>query len=201
MSMFDNAVFPMCAIRGVSKSETFPVDVQTNGFNEYRSTPFDWEYFTWNIPSWSILDEDKKSLVNFLRQRKYGLRSFLYQDPDMPSLVNNIVPNYGGGTKWQLTIAYDTNVPGNHPIFHPGAIEVRRNGFVVSNATFAIENGRPLITVPGSVPSDVIRVSGPIFFSVRLESSFGWTITALNSSSTPAAVSHTEIQLKEVFEY
>lgn len=200
MSMFDNAVFPLCAIKGVSKTETFPVDVQTNGFNEYRSTPFDWEYFTWNIPSWNILNEDRVSTMNFLRQRKYGLRSFLYQDPNMPSLVNNIVPNLTGN-KWKLTLAWDTNLPGNHPIFHPGALEVRRNGFVVSTATFAIENGFPILTVPGSTSADTIRVSGPIYFSVRLESSFGWAINALNSDASVAVTQHTEIQLKEVFEY
>lgn len=199
MSLFDNAVFPMCASKGVSKTETFPVDVQTNGINEYRSTPFDWEYFTWNIPSWNILEDERASVVSFLRQRKYGLRSFLYQDPNMPSLVNNKVPNLSG-TKWKLTLAWDTNTAGTHPIFHPGTLEVRRNGFVVSY-TFAIENGLPIITVPGSTAADTIRVSGPIYFAVRLESSFGWTINALNNDTSVAVAQHTEIQLKEVFEY
>lgn len=200
MSLFDNATFPLCAIRGVSKSETFPVDVQTNGFNEYRSTPFEWEYFTWTIPSWGLLEDEKKSLVSFLRQRKYGLRSFLYQDPDMPSLQNNIVANYNGGTQWVLTLAYDDNVPGKHPIFHPGTLEVRKNGFIVGHS-FSIVNGVPILNVPGSVPTDVIRVSGPIFYSVRLDSPFSWTITALNSTNTAAIATHADIQLKEVFEY
>ena len=199
MAMFDNAIFPLCASKGVSKTETFPVDVQTNGINEYRSTPFDWEYFTWNIPSWNILEEERRAITTFLRQRKYGLRSFLYQDPNLPELVNNIVPSLTG-TKWKLTIAWDTNLAGNHPIFHPGTLEVRRNGFIVGH-TFAIENGFPTLTVPGSTPADTIRVSGPIYFAVRLESSFGWTINALNNDSSVAVAQHTEIQLKEVFEY
>lgn len=201
MSMFDNAVLPLCAVKETSKSEVFPIDVQTNGFNEYRSTPFDWEYFVWSIPAWNILEEDKVALASFLRQRKFGLRSFKYQDPNMPELINNKIANFNGATKWKLTIAYDTNTPGMHPIFHPGAITVRRNGFIVPTAAFAIENGQPIITVPGSSPSDDIRVSGPIYFAVRLDSTFGWTIKALNSSNTAGIVMHAEIQLKEVFEY
>lgn len=199
MSLFLNATFPMCAIKDVSKTEVFPVDIQTNGMNEYRSTPFDWEYFTWNIPTWSILNEDKVELVSFLRQTKYGLRSFKYQDPDMPSLVNNRVPNITG-SKWKLTLAIADGVTGDHPIFHPGALTVRRNGFVVAHS-FAIENGVPVLTVAGSNPADDIRVSGDIYFAVRLDSPFSWVITALNSGNTPAAVRHADIQLKEVFEY
>lgn len=199
MSLFDNVTFPLCAVKDVSKAETFPVDIQTDGFNEYRSTPFDWEYFTWTIPSWSLLEEDKAQLSSFLRQRKQGLRSFKYQDPDMPELINAIMPN-AGGADWLLAIPYDQDTPGNHPIFHPGTLQVRRNGFIVPH-TFAIDAGLPYITVEGSSAADTIRVSGEVFFSVRLASSFGWTISALNSSNTTAAARHVEIQLKEVFEY
>lgn len=175
------------------------MDVQTNGFNEYRSTPFDWEYFVWSIPAWNIQEADRDSIVSFLRQRKHGLRSFKYQDPNMPELVNNKLASVGG-TKWRLALAYDANTPGMHPIFHPGTLVVRRDGFVVPH-TFAIENGQPIVTVPGSSPSQDIRVSGPIYFAVRLESTFGWTIKALNNSNTAGIVLHAEIQLKEVFEY
>jgi len=95
MSLFDDVIFPLCAIKDVSKSETFPIDVQTNGINEYRSTPFDWEYYSWTIPSWSIIDEDKAILASFLRQRKQGLRSFKFQDPDMPFLTNALMRSQG----------------------------------------------------------------------------------------------------------
>lgn len=199
MSLFDNVTFPLCAIKDVSKAENFPVDVQTNGVNEYRSTPFDWEYYTWTIPSWSILDEDKAKLASFLRQRKQGLRSFKFQDPDMPALVNAPMKSLGGAL-WQLSVPFDSTTPGEHPIFHPGTLTVRRNGFVTAH-TFSVANGLPTLNVSGSSPTDTITVSGEIFFAVRLASPFGWTITALNSSNTPAAVRHTEIQLKEVFEY
>lgn len=198
--MFDNVIFPLCAVKDVSKSETFPVDIQTDGFNEYRSTPFDWEYYMWKIPSWSIVQEDKDALVSFLRQRKQGLRSFKFIDPDLPRLVNAPMKNLGVNT-WLLAVPFDATTPGTHPIFHPSdTIQVRRNGFIVPHS-FAIVNGLPTLTVAGTSNADTLTVSGDIYFAARLDSPFGWTITALNSTNTPAAVRHSEIQLKEVFEY
>lgn len=201
MSLFDKATFPECATLTVSKEEIYPVDVMTNGMNEYRTTPFDWEYYVWTIPSWNIVTETKDSIAKFLRQRRQGLRSFLYQDPNMPRLESNKI-GHVAGNQWLLTIAYGHDDVGNHPVFHPGSdLVVHRNGFQVSNASFSIVDGRPIVSVPGSVASDVIRVTCDLYFAVRLNSSFGWTIQALNSNAQAAIVRHTDIVLKEVFEF
>lgn len=200
--MFDNVICPQIACRGVTKQEIFPVTTIGNNKHEYRNTSYSTPLFEWNISSVGMDNETKEILKSFLRQRKYGLRSFKFVDPDKPLLDERL--GYHDTTRWKMNLSElnssGNKIPGDHPIFHLGTVQVRRNGNVVAH-TFVIDNGTPLINVPGSVSTDIITITGEYYFAVALKTTFAWTIKTLSNDGGPHAVTTTDIIFKEVNEF
>lgn len=220
---FQNIIMPkLKLIHGVQKSVVDPVSVIGNGTRETRRKQNRYERFVWRFPSRSILQESKQELHQFFRGVSASLDSFLFQDPDRPELVNEFL----GGSRAVDTPGYEDywyfEVDG-HPLFnHPDTsqLDIKINGdtfyadwWVFIHPT----NGRPMILIPGSfsaagyIAGSVVHpviINGPIYLTVRLNSTLSWTISAMDKSPsgatctpTPTIVDMADIELIEVFEH
>lgn len=198
---FQNELFPSIKlIHGVSKSIIDPVSIISNGNTEYRVKKNRYARFTWSIPSNNLNEEDKLEINAFLSDKDHGLDSFKFTDPDLSTLSAGLMSSAGTDT-WFLNIPHDTNNAGKHPIFHSSNLTATKNGLAATIASTSLDsNGRPILTITGSIPSDVIRITGNFYFAVRLDSSTGWSLKALTGTNTPDIVGYSEIKLIEVFE-
>jgi hypothetical protein len=202
---FDNVVFPQIACRDVTKSESLPLQAVGNGTIQSRSTPVRWGQFGWSISSVGMTNTDKLIVKSFLRRRQYGLNSFKYTDPDYPEMIEDVM-GHESGERWYLYLSeFDESgakVPGLHPVFHPNLLDLTLT--VDGNPTafsFSIQNGQPILNIPGTVGTELIKVSGEYYLSVILGSTLGWTIAALEEDSTPHSVRTADFTITEVFEY
>lgn len=200
---FQNIIMPkLKLIHGVQKSVVDPVSVIGNGTRETRRKQNRYERFVWRFPSRSVLQESKQELHQFFRGVSASLDSFLFQDPDFPEFYNTTLTHKTGST-WYLEL------PGGHPVFNPvmGSLTFKVNG-VTKAATFAIDaDGRPTVTVTDSTNITGVTVSGPVYLTIRLNSTLSWTISAMDKSPsgadctpTPLIVDMADIELIEVFE-
>lgn len=204
---FVNSVFPEIRyIHGFKKEIIYPITVVGNGTKEYRVNKSRWDRFSFSFPTHLMKEDKRYEVAGFLAKKYHSLNSFKFKDPTYPLLNGDILVNKTG-SKWFLYTAYDTNTGKAHPIFHPGTLSVTVNGSPASY-TFAIEEGEPIITVSGSSSGQTVRVSGPYWLAVRLDSTVSWSLEgfvqqdpSLNCYPTPLAVNMGELKLLEVFEY
>jgi hypothetical protein len=214
---FSDTVFPdPKLIHGIRKSISDPVSVVGNGTFEYRIKKTQFERYSWNLPTQNMLESTKETIRSFLAQRSHGLDSFKFIDPAHSVLTDNIL-SHKSGSKWYLNLAYDSSTPGTHPIFHPAktgspenadlTVSVNGGSPLGTITAFAIEDGKPVITVAGTSGGETVRVSGTYYMAVRLDSSLGWALAALDHANPttsypdPNVVAADEIRLVEVFEY
>lgn len=202
--------FPTLRLKhGNVKEIIDPITVTGNGVREVRRRQNRWDRYSYNIPSRNLYQADKEALVKFYRQVQGGLTSFLYQDPDFPEFNGHTLQNRSTNT-WYLNIPYDISTPGSHPILNPQLTElVFKLNNVPIGVTFTIDpsTGFPYVTIPGSNPSSNITVFGPIYITVRFDSSITTTIVAMEKSTLggscnviPTYQSIADIKLIEVFE-
>lgn len=206
---FHDVVFPQLACKGITRSEDVIMETIGNGTTEARHTPVEWGRFTWNISSVGQHADVIRAANSFIRRRHYRVNSFKFKDPVYPELDEDVLGHYSG-TRWKLYLSeYDetgNKVAGVHPIFHPDMsnLTIKRNGSPTSG-TFSVIDGEPILTIPGSISTDTITVSGPYWLSVRLASVWSWTTVTLTDEGYtdvgPHAVRTGDIVLQEVFEY
>ena len=195
---FQNIVFPaLKLIHDFKKQALLPVSVVGNGAAEYRVARMRWEKFTWTYPARAILSTDKLTLYQFYKQTSGALDSFKFVDPDYPAWKGDQL-SFNSSTYWNFCLPYS----GNHPLFnYDSAMVVKKNGAVTSYS-FSIVNGFPVLSIPGSVSTDVITVaSGTIYLTARFDSAMSWSLAALNSDNTPYVVNLDNLMLIEVFEH
>ena len=208
---FQNVIFPDLKMKhGTSKEIVMPVSVTGNGTRELRRKQNRFERFVWTIPARTLLEADKQAIYKFLNGVNYGLDSFLFRDPTMPEL-NGAIMTSRSGTTWFLNLPFDSTTAGTHPIMNPvmGGLTFKQNGVAVTGVTYGglDSNGYPYITVPGSVITDVITVTGPVYMTARFDSTFNFSISAmapspLGASCAPATtmIELGDIKIVEVFE-
>jgi len=199
---FQNELFPSVKlVHGVSKSILDPVAVVSNGNTEYRIKRNRYERYQWLIPSNNITDADKVIISGFLADKDYALDSFKFQDPDLPRLTDALLASYSGN-QWLLNVPFDTNTAGTHRIFHvSGTVTATINGTPVTVILGGLSpEVNPVVVVVGSVPGDVVRFTGDVHFVVRLDSTIGWSIKAVDGVNVPTIVGYSELKLIEVFE-
>ena len=202
---FHDVVMPEFACKDILRVEDVPIEITSNGTIEDRSTPVRWGGFKWTIKSIGNDSVTMNILTSFFRQRHYRQYSFKYRDPAYPELDNEVLGHYSG-TGWKLYLSdYDTDgvtkIAGSHPVFLPDMpnIDVTVNGSPDSG-TFSVIDGEPILTIPGSISTDEVKVSGPYWLAARLSGSWGWTVATLNDSG-PNSGRTVDIVLNEVFEY
>mgnify|MGYP000638604153 CR=1 FL=1 len=199
---FQNELFPSVKlVHGVAKSILDPVAIVSNGNTEYRIKRNRYERYQWLIPSNNITDEDKVTISGFLADKDYALDSFKFQDPDLPRL-DNAKLGYDNASDWFFNIPYDENTPGKHRVFHSDNLVVTVDGgpapFGWSLATNS--SGNPVIHITSVFDGSDVRVTGDIYFVVRLDSTIGWSIKAVDGVNEPTIVGYSELKLIEVFE-
>lgn len=205
---FDNEVFPAYPlIQDVRRDTIYPVKVRTNGTVEKRITHVRYEKFQWTIPTQIFSLEDKNRIRNFLVQRNHGLNSFKFNDPHLPELNDAILANGSGTNQWKLFLPFDDNTPGDlHPLWNLdlSEITVTVNGSPVSltpgSAPLYNEN-IPEMIVPGSSAGDTVRISGKIYFTVKLATPLSQALVGLdycNQSNNPTYFNMQPITLVEV---
>jgi len=208
---FTNIIFPTLKLKhGVIKEIVDPVMITGNGAREVRRKQNKWERFVWTIPARYLLEADKTAITKFLRQTDMGLKSFLFQDPTYPEF--NATPLTSRSTNtWYLTLPWDTTTAGTHPVFNPvmSGLVFKKNGVTVTATYTGIDgtNGLPYVTITGSVPADVITVTGPTYSTVRFAGPLRFSIAAMQKSPlggtcnvVPTVVQLEDFQLIEVFE-
>ena len=208
---FQNVIFPDLKMKhGAQKEVVMPISITGNGTREVRRKQNRFERFVWSIPARTLLEADKQAVYKFLNQVNFGLDSFLYKDPTMPELNGAIMTSRSGDT-WYLNLPFDSTTAGTHPIMNPvmGGFTFKKNGIAVTGVTFGglDTNGLPHITVPTSISTDTITVTGPVYMTARFDSTFSYTITAmapspLGATCAPATtmVEMGDIKIVEVFE-
>lgn len=198
---FDNIEFPFYPmIHGTGKTVTDPVSVSSNGTYEYRVKRTRWERYTWKLPTQTMTDNQKNSIKNFLLQREHSLNSFRFVDRDKPNMVDNLL-SYNSTDQWNLNIALDATTVGTHPIFNPdiSGLTATVDGTPTAITGFGYLGGQPVIDLPGTTGTEVVKVSGPLFHTVRLGSDFGSTIAALDCNADALGHNTDSIVLVEVF--
>lgn len=206
---FQNIIFPALRLtHGCTKQIIDPVFITGNGLREIRRKQTLFDRYLWTFPARNMLIDDVKALYKFYRQTNGGLDSFLFQDPSFPEFNNDLLLNKSGST-WFMALPYDSTTGGRHPVFNPqmGSLTFTRNGNPTS-ATFSISSdGYPIVTIPSSVPSDTIRVTGPVYLTARFDQTIQFTIAATQKSSlsTPNITEPTvmlvgDVNIVEVFE-
>jgi len=198
---FQNELFPDIKLKhGVAKSVLDPVSVVSNGNREYRLKKNRYDRFSWSIPAHNLNDSDKLEINAFLADKDYALDSFKFKDPDVPTLVDGLM-KFNTGTTWFFNIPFDENTSGKHPIFHSDTLTATVNGSPATITSTGLDaSGRPIIDVVGSSSGDVVRITGNIYFAVRLDSTTGWSLKALDTNNAPVIVGYSVIKLLEVFE-
>lgn len=198
---YNNVEFPYYPTKhDIVKEVIDPVSIITNGNYEYRVKKQRWEKFKWTLPTQTMKADQRDAVRAFLLARQNGLNSFKFQDPDIPSLTDALL-SWNSGTLWNLNLPLDANTAGTHPIFHPGSLTVTVNGSPGTISSYNVTNGVPTITVTGTNSGSIVRVSGTIYFTVRLDSSFSQAYSALDSNNKTVGLTVNEISLVEVFEY
>lgn len=198
---FDNVTFPYYPMKhGVNKRITDPVSVSSNGTYEYRVKRSRWDRYSWTLPTQTMTDTQKESVRNFLLQRGNALNSFRFVDPTIDEFVDAPLAHVSGDY-WRLALPYDSSTPGTHPIFNPvlGELSVTVGGSPDSINAFTVLNGVPVIQITGTVGTETVKVSGPIYFTVRLNNDLNYALVALDTNSTPIGHSMGTIELTEVF--
>jgi len=201
---FDNVTFPNYPmLRGVEKIVTDPVSKVGNGTYEYRVKKTRWERYAWKIPTQTMTNEQKEAIREFLTQRNHELNSFKFVDPTATALADAIL-SHNSGDYWNLALPFSSTTAGTHPIFNPeiGGLSVTVDAIADSINAFTILNGIPVIQITGTSGSEVVKVTGPIHFTVRLNSDFQTTLHALdfyNGTNDPYGHVVNDIELVEVF--
>lgn len=203
---FKDELFPdVKLVHGIVKQITDPVGIVSNGNKEFRIKKNRFSRLSWSIPSNNMTEETKLQINGFLADKDYALDSFKFKDPDYPAFTDAILQNKTGNI-WYVNIPFDDNTPGTHPIFQFDATtsmraSVNGTGSIIVNGMLSIDaDGRPIVTIPTTVDSDIVRLTGDIYFAVRLDSTTGWSLKALSDLNTPSIVNYSEIKLIEVFE-
>ena len=205
---FDNTTFPYYPmLQGVKKDIIDPVSVVSNGTYEYRVKRSRYERYAWTVPTQTMKEAQKEAMRTFLAQRNHGLDSFKYTDPALPAFVDAVMPSStlrdgtAGNTEWDVFLPFDaSNYGTTHPLSNIDNTgwTVTKNGAPTSFTTFTTAGTPSTFTIAGTVPSDVIRVTGPITFTVRLDSAFQETLIALDTTNGPLGHTVTAIKLLEV---
>ena len=203
---FKNVTFPnLKLIHGLQKSvaedTTFIKNARQN--LEDRVKKSKWPQYSWAYQGRAISRADMEELLAFYNDVEGTHYSFKFSDPDYPEL-NSALLAHSTGTEWFLNIPYDTNTAGRHPIFHvnTGSLSVTVDGSPVVINSFSVNSdGLPVISVLGTVGTEVVRVSGPFWHAARFNMNLDWSLTALDQSNTPSYVTTNTIQLVERFEY
>ena len=203
-NIFDNVVFPdYPMIHGLNKHIKDEVSINGNGTYEYRVKRSRWERYMWSIPTQSMTDAQKEEIKNFLVQRNHALNSFKFVDPDATQFSNALL-SHNSGDYWNLALPYGTSIAGTHPIFNPvvGSLSVTVGGVGDTINAFTILNGVPVIQITGTTSGSVVRVTGPIYFTVRLATELSYALAALDAcAGTNTPIGHTvnSIELVEVY--
>jgi len=201
---FDNVTFPTFPMTlGVNRVENYQVDIVSNSTIEYRRARHRWENYTFSIPTQTMTDAQKETIRGFLAQRNHGLASFRFVDPGDPTWDNELL-DLAGASSWYLYNAFDESTPGgNHPMFNQVTSELvaTKNGVPTAIIGTGVTNGVPTINVAGSGGGDVIRITGPKYYTVRLATNFSYALAALCPGSSPSPRGHQvgSIELQEVF--
>jgi len=201
---FDDVVFPTVPLIHDQIRETIdPVSVASNGSYEYRTKRQIWERFVYRISTQTMTTTQKEQIRNFLLARGHGLNSFKYHDPEL-SLLQDAVLDYNSGTEWNLALPLDSTTAGTHPLFNldetgSPALSVTVDGSPGTLGSISVISGQPVITVSGTTGTEVVKLSGNAYFTVRLDSNFSETLQALNTSNRPIGHVVNEIRLVEVF--
>jgi len=205
---FDNTIFPYYPIKhNISKTIINPVSIVSNGAFEYRIKRQAWERYKWILPTQTMTQEQKEQIKSFLVQRNSSLNSFKFRDPDAASYINAELPLYSGAfhnaiLPLSMVDQSSTNGYGNHPIFNIDTTQLTwtLNGVTQgAGINLSYTNNEPLLEFPGSIFSDTVKVSGPITFTVRLNSTIEYALIALDTNNETAGVNHAAIELIEVF--
>ena len=202
---FEDVVFPYYPMKhNISKSIIDPVSVVSNGNREYRIKRQAWERYEWTLPVQTMTNEQKEEIKAFLLSRNHSLNSFKFVDPDMAAWVDTKLTNISADN-WEVNLPLNnfnqtTSLPGTHPCFNANVTNVTVNGSPELNFTVSVANGIPKIFVLGSPIGSDVRLTGGIpYFTVRLASSLGYTLAALDTNNETLGVNHAEIKLIEVF--
>lgn len=204
---FDNVTFPSYPmIHGLEKTVSDPVVITSNGTYEYRLKRTRWERYTWTIPTQTMTDDQKEEIKNFLLQRNHALNSFKFIDPDMSAFDNAIMPFSGQSGFFNMNLPAGTDTTGTHPVFNPdmGGLTCTVNGSPSTISNFSITAGQPRFQPDLGIPSfgDVVRLTGPIHFTVRLAGDLNYALAALDACAgvnTPIGHNVSAITLTEVF--
>lgn len=197
---FVNQLFPNPKlIHGLRKSYESPVLIVGNNQVEYRIRKLANYRTSWTWPARMILSSDREALTSFYSEvAAFSLNSFKFKDP--------------AGSKWNLTPLTFTGTAnyfyvtskgssGTHPIFHLGGDVVVKNsaGDTVSY-TFSVQNGQPVISVPGYTSG--ITITGTFYHAVRFDQAkMDWNMEVLTQDNESYGDSLGDISLVEVFEY
>lgn len=198
---FNNIVFPdYPMIHGVSKTITDPVNISSNGTYEYRIKRTEWERYSWNIPTQTMTEVQKETMKSFLIQRNHALNSFKFVDPDATDFADAIM-SHDTGDYWKLNLPFDASTAGTHPIFNPDVAQLSVTVDTVSDTinTLDLSTGYPRIQIIGTSGSEVVKVTGPIFFTVRLATNFSYALYALDNNNKGIGHQVSDIELVEVY--
>lgn len=198
---FDSATFPSFPmIHGVSKAISDPVQVSSNGTYEYRVRRNRWERLSWSIPTQTMTVAQKDAIRKFLLQRNHALNSFRFIDPEQSTLTSAKM-SWNSGTYWNLAVPLDANTAGTHPIFNPilGELTVTVNGSPSTLNSFTVLNGVPVVSITGTTGSENVRISGNLYYTVRLATDLSYALYALDCSNKPLGYQVSSIELIEVY--
>lgn len=205
---FEFIEFPYFPMKhGIRKEIIDPVNIVSNGAYEYRIKRQSWERYKWTLPVQTMTNEQKEDIKSFLLQRSHSLNSFRFVDPDTPAWVDARLAYYSADYV-KITTPFDMlsqSVPGTHPLFNTYTFDVTSLTFNDIPWTFTgertIVNGIPVFGITGGsmAPSDVIRVSGKMYYTVRLNSTVSYALAALDTNNETLGVQHAAIELIEVF--
>lgn len=198
---FDNVVFPtLPLIHDQNREVIDPVAIATNGSYEYRVRRQRWEKFVWRLSTQTMTNAQKEEVRGFLQARNAGLNSFKYTDPELSTLSSALM-SHNTGEYWNLAVPLDSSTAGTHPIFNPdtSSLTVTVDGSPGTIAGFSVLNGVPVIQVTGTTGSEVVRVSGTVYFTVRLGSNFQESLFALCTDNSPRGHVVQSITLVEVY--
>lgn len=198
---FSGLTFPYFpSPHGTAKRVIDPVKVITNGTYEYRTKRARWERFMWSLATQTMTNDQKEDIRTFLSSIDHSLESFRFVDPDYPEFDDALL-TYNSTTYWNLALPIATGTAGTHPIFNPilGELDVTVNGVAGAITALSIINGVPAINVTGTDSNDVVRVSGPVYFTARLNSELSYALVALDCNSNPLGHNVETLELIEVF--
>lgn len=207
---FSGLTFPNLKLKhGITKEMVDPISITGNGAREVRRKQNKTDRGVWTFPARVISEDDKQTLVKFLKQTNMGLDSFYFQDPTYPNFVDAVMTHRSSNTYW-LNIPFDSTTAGTHPVLRPKMSEltVKLNG-VTTTATVQTDSttGKPFIQTAGAGGSSITcTVSGPCYLVARFAGTVAYRIVAMarnGSTGCDVAPTHVELQdfqIVEVFE-